>query len=147
MGSLRFLACIKRALTLRDYNHCKHKESFRATKIDVATAVAVAFLDTAVAVEQVKAAEQNVLSFDKFNQVVETQISTSLKPAADGYLSRAQLANAQNDLIRARLSHTVALARMATSVGLGGQASVGVDPSTALATADEPADLQTTLRY
>jgi len=116
------------------------QQNFQATKVDVATAVATAFLDVAVAVEQVKAAQQNVGSFEKFNSVVEAQISGSLKPAADGFLSRAQLANAQNDLIRANLAYEVAMARLATSLGLGGRA-VAVD-SKGLATTDEPVELQ-----
>ena len=116
------------------------QESMRSTKIDVGLAVCTAFLDAALAIEQVRAAEQNVASFDKFNKVVETQISTSLKPAADGYLSRAQLANAENDLIRANLAYTIAMARLATAIGVGGR-PIAVDAH-GLATTDEPANMQ-----
>lgn len=114
--------------------------SLQATRIDVITAVANAFLDTALAIEQVHAAEANVRSFEKFNSIVEAQITGALKPAADGYLSRAQLANAQNDLIRAKLQQSIALARLATAMGIGGK-DVAIN-SMGLATTDEPADLQ-----
>jgi outer membrane protein len=117
------------------------RESLRATRLDVESAVATAFLDLTLAIEQVAAAEQNVSSFEKFNRVVETQIGTSLKPAADGYLSRAQLANAENDLIRARLAYKVALARLATSIGVGGQ--LILVEARGLAAVDEPANTQT----
>jgi outer membrane protein len=116
------------------------RESYKATKIDVAAAVAAAFLDVTVAIEQVKAARENVASFEKFNSVVEAQIGGSLKPAADGYLSRAQLANAQNDLIRANLTYELAMAKLATGMGIGGR-KISVD-SVGLATVDEPTDMQ-----
>jgi outer membrane protein len=116
------------------------QQSLRATKIDVATAVANAFLDATVAVEQIKAAQENVASFEKFNSIVDAQISGSLKPAADAYLSRAQLANAKNDLIRADLAYDIAIIRLATAMGIGGS-TVAVD-AVGLATTDEPDNIQ-----
>ncbi len=116
------------------------QRSYDATRIDVATAVASAFLDAAVAVEQVSAAKENISSFEKFNSVVEAQISGSLKPAADGYLSRAQLANAKNDLIRANLTYEIAMARLATAMGLGGRTVLM--NATGLSVFDEPGDIQ-----
>jgi outer membrane protein len=116
------------------------EKSYGASKIDVATAVANAFLDAAVAVEQMAAARENVKSFEQFHSIVQAQISGSLKPAADESLARAQLSNSRNDFIRAQLAYDVAMARIATSMGLGG-IGVTID-TTGLATRDEPANIQ-----
>jgi outer membrane protein len=118
------------------------EQIYEATKLDVATAVANAYLDAVVALEQIKAAEENVKSFQKFSDVVQAQISGSLKPAADQSLALAQLANAQNDMIRAQLAYDVAIARLTTAMGIGGR-SIEIVP-TGLATVEEKKNLQPT---
>jgi outer membrane protein len=115
---------------------------YEATKLDVATAVANAYLDAVVALEQIKAAQENVKSFQKFSDVVQAQISGSLKPAADQSLALAQLANAQNDMIRAQLAYDVAIARLTTAMGIGGRA-VEIVPA-GLSTVEEKKNLQPT---
>lgn len=111
-----------------------------ATEIDVGITTANAFLDCVIAVEQVKAAQQNVLSFEQFYQIVQAQVNASLKPGADESLAKAQLANSQNNLIRAELSRDLAFANLANSMGLGGQ-MIDIEAN-GIAEKDEPADFQ-----
>lgn len=79
-------------------------------------------LDAVQAAEEVRAMQENVDSFNQFYTVVHAQVSTDLKPGADQSLASAQLANAQNQLLRAQLSQELALASLANAIGLGGQA-------------------------
>jgi len=116
------------------------KSAYASSALDVELTAANAYLDAVIAIEQVKAAEQNVRSFEQFNQVVHAQVVASLKPGADESLSLAQLANARNDLIRARLSRDLAFANLANSMGLGGKV-IEVDP-TGIAEKSEPANIQ-----
>jgi outer membrane protein TolC len=99
-----------------------------------------AFLDAVIALEQVKAAQLNVASFEQFHQIVKAQVDASLKPGADESLAKAQLANAQNNLIRARLSKDLSFANVANAIGLGG-IRIDINPS-GLAEKDEPANIQ-----
>jgi outer membrane protein TolC len=116
------------------------KMQYASTSLDVGLTAANAYLDAVIAIEQVKAAEQNVRSFEQFNQVVHAQVTASLKPGADESLSQAQLANARNDLIRSQLSRELAFANLANSMGLGGKV-IEVDPI-GIAEKPEPADIQ-----
>lgn len=113
---------------------------FASTELDAGLATANAYLDAVICVEQVKAAEQNVLSFEQFSQVVHAQVAASLKPGADESLAQAQLANARNDLIRAKLSCDLAFANLANTMGLGGKVieinAIGIVQK------DEPAEVQ-----
>jgi outer membrane protein len=113
---------------------------FSSTELDAGLATANAYLDAVITVEQVKAAEQNVLSFEQFNSIVHAQVASSLKPGADESLAQAQLANARNDLIRANLSRDLAFAALANTMGLGGK-SININ-AIGIAERDEPADLQ-----
>lgn len=94
---------------------------YGSTQLDVGLSTAGAFLDTVVAYEQVKAAQQNMLSFKQFSDVVHAQVGADLKPGADASLADAQYANARNDLIRATLAKDIAVANLANTLGLGGQ--------------------------
>ena len=116
--------------------------TYSATELDVGLTTANAFLDSVISVEQVRAAEQNVRSFEQFSKVVEAQVNASLKPGADQSLALAQLANAKNDLIRAEMSRDLAFANLANSMGLGGRL-VDID-STGIADKPEPAQIQKT---
>ena len=95
---------------------------FDVTKLDVEISSASAFLDAVQAAEEMRAMQENVDSFNQFYTVVHAQVSTDLKPGADQSLASAQLANAQNQLLRAQLSQELALASLANAIGLGGQA-------------------------
>lgn len=119
------------------------EQIYEASKLDVATAVANAYLDAVVAIEQIRAAQENVKSFEKFSDVVQAQIAGSLKPGADQSLATAQLANAKNDLIRAQLAYDVAMARLTTAMGIGGSTIEIVDRG--LATVEEKINLQPTM--
>jgi outer membrane protein TolC len=116
------------------------KTQYATTALDVGLTAANAYLDAVIALEQVKAAEQNVRSFEQFNDVVHAQVEASLKPGADESLSIAQLANARNDLIRARLSRDIAFANLADRIGIGG-VQIDVDP-TGIVEKWEPANIQ-----
>ncbi len=116
------------------------KSNYSATELDVGLTAANAFLDSVIAIEQVKAAEQNVISFDQFSKIVEAQVKASLKPGADESLALAQLANARNDLIRAEMSRDLAFANLANAMGLGGR-MVDIDAS-GIADKKEPAQIQ-----
>ncbi len=94
---------------------------FEVTVLDVQIAAANAFLDVVQTVEQVRAMEANVASFKQFYDVVHAQVAAALKPGADQSLAEAQLANAQNQLLRAQLSKDMAVANLANALGLGGQ--------------------------
>lgn len=116
------------------------KSTYTATELDVGLTTANAFLDGVIAVQQVKAAEQNVRSFEQFSKIVEAQVNASLKPGADQSLALAQLANARNDLIRAEMSRDLAFANLANSMGLGGR-MIDID-SSGIAERAEPAVIQ-----
>ncbi len=113
---------------------------YASTQLDVALTCANAYLDAVIAVEQIKAAEQNVASFEQFYNIVHAQVAASLKPGADESLSLAQLANARNNLIRARLSRDLTFATLANSIGLGGT-MIDIDPR-GIAEKSEPANIQ-----
>ena len=110
------------------------------TALDVSVAAANAFLDVVEALEQVRAADENVASFGQFHMVVEAQVNANLKPGADASLAEAQLANATNQLLRARLLKELALANLANTMGIGGK-EVAVD-AIGIASELEPARFQ-----
>ena len=113
---------------------------FDATELDVGIATASAFLDSVISAEQIKAAEQNVSSFGQFSEVVRALVTAQLRPGADASLAEAQLANAQNDLIRAQMNREITIAGLANTLGLGGRL-VDIDQR-GLVTYDEPAQIQ-----
>lgn len=114
--------------------------SYAVTQLDVIVQAASAYLLVVVTKEQEKAAEANVQRFSDFSRVVHSLVDSDLRPAADASLADAQLANARNDLIRARLQVDLAVAEFANSVGLGGQ-DVQIEPGK-IALVSEPPDLQ-----
>ena len=116
------------------------EKQFEATDLDVGIAAANAFLDAAIASEQIKSAKQNVDSFTQFRDVVHASVNAALRPGADASLADAQLANAQNDLIRAQLNGEIALAGLANTLGLGGRL-VDIDDR-GLVTVEELATIQ-----
>ncbi len=118
------------------------RKHYASTNLDVSLTAANAYLDAVIALEQVKAAMQNVASFEQFHQVVHAQVEASLKPGADESLALAQLANARNNLIRAKLSRDLAFANLANSIGLGG-IRIDIDPI-GIAEQNEPANIQKT---
>ncbi|MBS2005425.1 MAG: TolC family protein [Cyanobacteria bacterium SZAS TMP-1] len=130
----------KARINMSKDQYAQARAQFATTQLDVCLAAANAFLDSVVAMEQLKAANENQASFDQFAQVVHAQVNASLKPGADASLADAQLANARNDVIRANLAYEIALANLANTLGLGGK-SLQID-ATGLATTAEPADMQ-----
>jgi hypothetical protein len=95
-------------------------KQYASTELDVQISTANAYLDSVIAIEQIRAAEQNVASFDQFYRVVHAQVEGSLKAGADESLALAQLANSRNQLIRAKLARDLAFAELANNIGLGG---------------------------
>ncbi len=99
----------------------KPAAQLEVSKLDVSIAAANAFLDVVESLELVRAAEETVAAFSQFRSVVEAQVNASLKPGADASLAEAQLANASNQLLRARLSRDLSLANLANTIGAGGK--------------------------
>ncbi len=116
-------AMIGRAKTEYDLSNA----SYKLTVLDVAVEAAASYLDALVMHEQVAVAEANVQRFAEFSNVVHAQVSAGLQPGADASLADAQLANAKNDLIRARLNDELARAALAFAVGRSGQ-MVDIEP-------------------
>jgi outer membrane protein TolC len=85
---------------------------------DVELAAAAAYLDTLQSSRMVKAAEENVRSFEEFAKIVDAQVKALLKPAVDLSLAEAQLVNARNQLYRARLSLQTAEFSLANALGM-----------------------------
>lgn len=114
--------------------------NYAVTQLDVSVQTASTFLIAVVMQEQVKAAKANVQRFEDFSRVTHSLVDADLRPAADASLADAQLANAQNDLIRATLQEKLAIAEFANSIGLGGR-NISIDAGE-IAVVVEPPDLQ-----
>lgn len=114
--------------------------NYAVTQLDVAVQAASSFLSAVVMQQQVQAAEANVKRFQDFSRVAHSLSDADLRPQADASLADAQLANAQNDLIRARLQYELASAEVSNSLGLGGH-YVAIDPGE-IAIIAEPPDVQ-----
>lgn len=113
---------------------------FAATKLDVAIAAANAFLDVVEAAEQVRAIQENVNSFKQFSTIVNAQVRADLKPGGDASLADAQLANAENQLLRGQLNKELAAANLANALGVGGQ-EIDVEYH-GIITSEQPAQFQ-----
>lgn len=99
----------------------KYSEAnYGLTLLDATVEAATRFLDTLVMQEQVNVAIANVQRFSDFSTVVHAQVGAGLKAAADASLADSQLANARNDLIRARLNYDLARAALGYITGQGG---------------------------
>lgn len=116
------------------------EKNLAVTRLDVGTQAAASYLEALVTREQVDAFAANVQRFSQFSLMVHALVDAGLRPGADASLADAQLANAQNDLIRAKLSNELAEAQLARNVGLGGRKLI-LDPG-ALVKISEPADDQ-----
>lgn len=114
--------------------------TYGVTLLDVSVQAALSFLDALVMHEQVAVAEANVARFAEFSNVVHAQVNAGLQAGADASLADAQLANARNDLIRAKLNDELARAALAYAVGRGGD-MVDIEPG-GIVKVTEPADTQ-----
>jgi len=119
--------------------------TYGVTLLDVSVQAALSFLDALVMHEQVAVAEANVERFAEFSKVVHAQVNAGLQPGADASLADAQLANAKNDLIRARYNDELARAALAYAVGRGGEI-IDVEPG-GIVKVTEPAAPQQTAPY
>lgn len=113
---------------------------FGATLLEAQVQAASRYLDALVMREQIAVAEANVERFADFSKVVHAQVESGLEPGADASLADAQLANAQNDLVRARLSYQLARAALAQALGLAGQ-PLDINPG-GIAAVTNPAETQ-----
>jgi outer membrane protein TolC len=95
---------------------------FGASLLQAQVDAASRYLDALVMREQIAVAQANVERFADFSRVVHAQVESGLEAAADASLADVQLADARNDLIRARLSYDLALASLAQALGLAGEA-------------------------
>lgn len=107
-----------------DFSKAEYKYSqanYSLTLLDASVEASNRFLDTLVMQEQVNVAIANVQRFSDFSLVVHAQVGAGLKAAADASLADSQLANARNDLIRARLNYDLARASLGYITGQGGE--------------------------
>lgn len=111
----------KARIGLAKSNYDFSKAQYGVTVLDVTVQAAARYLEALVMQEQVSVAQANVGRFAEFSSVVHAQVEAGLKPGADASLADAQLANARNDLIRARLNDQLARAALAYAVGRGGR--------------------------
>ena len=88
------------------------------TKLQVATATADAFLTVLAAQETVTAARAGVDRANVLNQNVEALVKNQLRPGADASRTRAELALAQTQLIRAEETVDVGRAALAQLLGV-----------------------------
>jgi outer membrane protein len=91
------------------------------TKLQVGTAAADGFLTILAAQETVVAARSAVDRARVFNQTVEVLVNNQLRPGADAARTRAELALAEVQLIRAEQSVDVSKAALAQLLGVQGQ--------------------------
>ena len=106
-----------------DFSKAEYRYSeanYGLTLLDATVEAATRFLDTLVMQEQVNVAIANVQRFSDFSTIVHAQVGAGLKAAADASLADSQLANARNDLIRARLNYDLARAALGYITGQGG---------------------------
>lgn len=94
---------------------------FLATVLDTQVEAATRYLDALIMREQIIVAEANVVRFEEFSKIVHAQVEGGLQPGADASLADAQLANARNDVIRAKLNYDLATASLAQILGVAGQ--------------------------
>ncbi len=103
------------------------KANVEATRLDVATSAADAFLALLAAQEAVRAAEANVLRAQVFADAVHTLVKNQLRAGADAARVDAELSVARNQLNRAQQTAEISRATLAEALGVPGTA-VAVDP-------------------
>ncbi|MCW5981037.1 MAG: TolC family protein [Bryobacteraceae bacterium] len=87
------------------------------TRFEVATAAADAFLTVAAADQTAIAAQAGVERARVLTEIVQAQVRAQLRPGADASRARAELALAENQLIRAQSAIEVAKANLTQFVG------------------------------
>jgi len=97
------------------------------TKLQVGTAAADGFLTILAAQETVVAARSAVDRARVLNQTVQVLVNNQLRPGADAARTRAELALAEAQLIRAEQSVDVSKAALAQLLGVTGQ-SISTQP-------------------
>lgn len=117
--------------------------TYQLTRLDVSVQAALSYLDALIMREQVAVAEANVKRFADFSTVVHAQVDAGLQAGADASLADAQLANARNDLIRAKLNDELARAALGFAIGRGGE-MVEIYPG-GIIEVTEPRDTQDTV--
>jgi outer membrane protein TolC len=110
-----------------------------ATRLDVATATAKAYLDTVSAREVERAAQANVTRMEVFAQGVEALARSQLRPGVDLARAAAALASARSIKLRAQEAAAVAQARLSALLGSPG-AQMALDPGPLLG-GDPPSSL------
>lgn len=91
-----------------------------ATRLDIASAAADAFLTLLASQQSARAAQASVDRAQVLLKSVEALVQNELRPGADLARARAELAAAQNQLIQAEQAEQVNRARLAQWLGLAG---------------------------
>ncbi len=110
----------KARIDLSKKQYGQASSAYDVTRLDVQIAAANAYFDVIEAVQEVRATEENVRSFDQFRTIVQAHVNAKLKPGADLALAEAQLANARNQNIRAQLNLETAKAGLSNALGVAG---------------------------
>ncbi len=110
----------KARIQLSKQQYGQAQAQMAVTRLDTQLASANAFLDVVEALQQVRATQENVSSFEQFAKVVAAQVSAQLKPGADAALAEAQLANSRNQLLRAEMNLDIAKANLSNALGVAG---------------------------
>jgi outer membrane protein TolC len=116
------------------------------TRLEVATAVATAFLDVVAADRAVVALQADVDRRDVLRRVVQTLVDNQLRPGAEASRADAERAAAQTRLIQAQQALTLAQTTLTRVLGVTkGPITIAADPLVATAPqADIPAATATT---
>jgi outer membrane protein len=109
-----------------------------ATRLDVATAAADAFLGLVASEQVVRAARANVERMEVFAKAVQALVDNQLRPGVDLSRAGAELAVAQNQLITAQQNAEISRAVLAEALGRAGT-PVAIDAGPLLSQPPDPA--------
>ncbi len=98
----------------------RERAASELTELDVSLATTEAFLSVIAAEQAILAARANVDRMEVFTDSISVLVRNQLRPGADESRARAELAQAQIELIRAEQARDVALASLAEWLGRAG---------------------------
>jgi outer membrane protein TolC len=114
-------------VALAESKHDQARAQVDVTKLQVGTAAADGFLTILAAQETVVAERSAVDRAQVLNQAVQVLVNNQLRPGADAARTRAELALAETQLIRAEQSVDVSMAALAQLLGVSPQ-SISTQP-------------------
>lgn len=115
-----------------------------ATRLDVATAAADAFLAVLATQQSLHAAQANVERLRVFAESVHVLVNNQLRPGAEASRADAELAGAKIQLIQTQQNAEISQAALAEALGMAGS-TVQIDPGPLLQLPSETAVANTNL--